>query len=540
VLRRLFLAALLTLAALGVAAPDARAQKHAPSAHATAPAASAAPVGSGRGVSAPASGHAEAPGRAETAGAPVRIHDRRVFVVVAARAGRTAEQRAAAASQALERSLDEAEPGEVRVDEQGDVAVVFAGAIPVIQLGPEDVAAAGDASLAVHAAGVAGRTRDALRAERQRSAIAQTVFSFSLVVFSGLVAFLLLRKLEELIEKARGWMESHPDRLPALHIRGIEVVRPAAVRGGVDVAITIAKRLAQIGVVYAWVLIALSLFESTRGYTERLTGFVLRPVSEMVGRVVSALPLVVIAVVTALVVGGAIRFVRLFFGSVARGETTLGWLPRDLAPATSILLRIGMVVVTLVVAAPLITGNDEGPLSRAGAVALAALGVASTPLLSTAAAGIAVMFGGRLRVGEHAVVGGRAGKVRSTTLLEVVLEDEDGCNVHVPHLLSLWHPTRILGPAPPIHVEIAVDPAADLPRAVAAFEEAAATVGTRARVELASLGADGARFRISVQPVTLAGGAGTPRVASDARSRLCVAIAAALRERGIALGRGSA
>ncbi|MFT3773562.1 MAG: mechanosensitive ion channel [Minicystis sp.] len=462
------------------------------------------------------------------AAATVRIHDHACFDVLVERAGISAKDRAAEATKALERVADEPADVEVRVETRGDVAIVYAGTIPIIQLSGDDAGAAGDASLGVHADAVAAKTREALRSERQRSAVAKKVFSFSLLVFSALVAFLLLRKLDEIIERLRGWMGERPDRLPALRVGGIEVVRPAAVRGGVSVALTLAKRLAQVAVVYGWVIIALSLFESTRGYTARLTDFVVAPISALVGRVATALPLIVIAAVTVAVVGAAMRFVRLFFGSVARGETTVGWLPPDLAPATSVLIRAGLVVVTLVVAAPLITGTDEGSIARVGAVALGALGLASTPLLATAAAGIAVMYGGRLRAGEHVVVGGRAGRVRATTLLEVVLEDEDGAAIHVPHLLGLWHPTRVLGPAPPLSVEITVAVSADLRKAAEALQEAAAGVGVDARVELASL-ADGAVFRVTVQPTAHAG----------AKNRLLTAAATALYARGIALGRAA-
>lgn len=457
--------------------------------------------------------------------AAVVLHDRRVFGVRAARAGLTAEQRAQAASRALQQVIDEAGEPEVRVEEQGDVQVVFVGSTPIIQLGGEDAELAGDASLALHAAAVAGKTRDAVRAERQRSAIARSVFSFSLLVFSGLITFLLLGKLGELFERLRAFVE-RPERVPALRIRDIEVVRPAAVRGGIEVTLTITKRLTQVGVVYGWVIFGLSLFEATRGYTERLTGFVLKPVSELMGRVASALPLLVIAIITAAVMGGVLRFVRLFFGSVARGETTLGWLPQDLAPATSVLVRAGVVVITVVVASPLITGTDDGALARAGAVALGAIGLSSTPLLATAAVGIAAMFGRRIRVGEHVVVGGRAGRVRETTLLEVVLDDEDGAAVHVPHLAMLWHPTRVLGPSPSLVVEITVAASADLLLAAGALERAAATVGERPRVDLEALTAAGARFRVRVEPERAAG----------ARHRLLAAVAAALQKEGIALG----
>jgi small-conductance mechanosensitive channel len=323
-------------------------------------------------------------------------------------------------------------------------------------------------------------------------------------------------------------MNEHPERFPALRVRAIEVVQPAAVRGSASLALSAARIVAQIGVVYAWVIITLSLFEATQDYTKRLTGFVLTPLSALMGRVAVALPLVVIAMITALIVGVALRFVRLFFGSLARGETTLGLLPRDLAVATGILVRFGMVVVTLVVAAPLITGTDDGAISRAGVIALVALALASTPLLSNAAAGITVMYGRRLRVNEHAAIGGRRGRVRAITLLEVVLEDEDGSAIYVPHLHGLWHPTSGLGASPPVVVEVVVAPDADLALATEVLEQAAKMVGTRSRVDLAGVDAEAARFRVLIHASAI-----------SAESRLWLVIAAALREKGIAFGRRS-
>jgi small-conductance mechanosensitive channel len=357
------------------------------------------------------------------------------------------------------------------------------------------------------------------------------VFSFSLVVFSALVAVLLLRKLDELVEKARAWMRDRPDRLPSLSIREIEVVQAAALRGGLDVALTIGKRFVQVGVGYAWIVISLSLFESTRDYTQRLTGLVLTPLSALMARVAAALPVMIIAVITGLVVSGALRFVRLFFGSVARGETTLEWLPRDLAAPTSILVRGGIVLVTLVVSAPLLTGADDGALSRVGVVAVAAIGVAITPLLSNAAAGAALVFGRKLRVGIYVSVGGRSGWIKGVSLLEVMLEDEDGAEVHIPHLLTLWHPTSFFGAALPLAVEVSLARVADITTVVALLEEVAARIAEKPRVEVVSIGADGARLRVTVD----APKAGPRRVT---KNRLFANIGRALDERSIGLGKG--
>jgi hypothetical protein len=509
---------LLALAMLsGQLAPVARAQGEAPQPSASVAASASAPEGATKTPS-PA-------GRSYD----VKVHEKTAFALKAARAGQSAQDRARAASRALEAVIDDPEQPTTRVEEEAGAAVVFVGKTPVVTLSDDDSAVAGgDTTLHVYAATLASRIDDTLRAERRRSAIATRVFSFSLLVFSGLIAFLLFRLVGDLSERARAWVRENPEGIPALKLGRVEVVRPAAVRGAVSIALALAHRIALFGVVYLWLIFALSLFEATRSYTDRLAGFVLVPLSALLGRVGAALPLFVVAIVAVVAMGVAVRFVGLFFAGVARGETHLTWLPRELAGPTSVLVRAGMVIVSIVLAAPLITGTDDGALSRAGIVALVALGLAGTPLLACAAAGVPVVFGRHVRPGDFVEAGGRAGVVRDVTLLEVVLEDALGCEVRVPQLLGLWHPTRVLGSGAMATVEITVDPHQRPARIEEALVGAAVATCERARVELVSLDADGGRWRVS----------GVPRHGKGAAS-LADAIAQAIESQGIALGRSS-
>jgi hypothetical protein len=218
--------------------------------------------------------------------------------------------------------------------------------------------------------------------------------------------------------------------------------------------------------------------------------------------------------------------VALFFGSVARGETSLPWLPGDLAAPTSILVRAGVVLVALTLAAPLVTGTEEGALGRASAIALIALGLSVTPMLASVALGAAVVFGRRLTVGEYVEVGGRTGVVRSLSLLEVSLEDALGCEVRVPHLASLLHPTRVLGKRRPVEIElvVAAGPAAAKARAI--LEKEASKIADRFSVDLDWVDAEGAGYKIVVFSTD-----------PGARSGLLTAIAAAMAAEGVALGK---
>ncbi len=519
------------------AAPDASATAAVPVASAaaalapaptapTAPAAHVAPPP----TSAPSAAASAGPSKsAPTPSFDVKVHEKTAFVIKVARAGQSAQDRARAASHALEIIIDDPEQPATRVEEDGSSAVLFVGKSPIVTFSDDDAAAAGgEQTLHVYAAGVASHLDDTLRAERRRSAIATRVFSFSLLVFSGLIAFLLFRLVGELSERARSWVRENPEGIPALRLGRVEVVRPVAVRGAVSIALALGHRIALFGVIYLWLIFALSLFEATRSYTDRLAGFVLVPLSALLGRAGAALPLFVVALVAVVAMGVAVRFVGLFFAGVSRGETHLTWLPRELAGPTSVLVRAGMVIASIVLAAPLITGTDDGALSRAGIVALVALGLAGTPLLACAAAGVPVVFGRHVRPGDFVEAGGRAGVVRDVTLLEVVLEDALGCEVRIPQLLGLWHPTRVLGSGAMASMEIVVDPHQRPAKVEEALVGAAVATCERARVELVSLDADGGRWRVS----------GVPRHGKGAAS-LADAIATAIETQGMALGRAS-
>jgi small-conductance mechanosensitive channel len=292
------------------------------------------------------------------------------------------------------------------------------------------------------------------------------------------------------------------------------------------VAIDASKWVLRLGIAYAWILIALSLFEATRSYSEKLTGIVFAPLSALMGRAASALPLIIVGAIAGLAVVLLVRFVGLFFGSVTRGETSLAWLPADLAPPASILVRGGIALVALSLAAPLVTGSEEGALARSSAIALIALGLSITPLLASAAVGTAVLFGRRLRVGEFVELGGCKGVVRSLSLLEVSIEDSLGCEVRVPHLASLLHPTRILGKLPSVTVTLVVSATATQSRVMSILAKEAARVSERSSVDLVSIDADGAHYTLVVFS--------TDR---GVRSALLSSISETLASEGVPLGR---
>lgn len=454
--------------------------------------------------------------------AKIEVGGKTVYEVRVARGEKSPEERARLADKAIKDAIKTESPDSVHVEISGDGAALYAGKIPVLQLSLEDAAAVGDSSLRVHADAASARLREAIRAEQKRSAIATTVFSGSIAVLIALVALYLLRKTTELTERARTWVSSHRDSIPAIRLQSLEVVGPAAMRSGVAVGIELVKWLARLGIVYLWLLLTLSLFAATRGYTEKLTGTVIQPLSGLMGRTAASLPVVAVALLAMAAIAVFVRFVDLFFAGVERGETDLAWIPSDLARPTSNVLQVGIVLSGLLFAAPIVTGDAEGVFTKAGIIALGAIGLGSAPLLASALVGIGVVFSRRIRAGDFVEFGGRSGRVRELGLLEVRLEDSQGLEVRVPQLLSLLHPTSVVGPLPRISVELCIE---SLSRETSELlRRAAASVGDRPLVEVVSVDREEVKYRVSVVSTR-----------NDARTALFFALGDALRDAGVAL-----
>jgi len=192
-----------------------------------------------------------------------------------------------------------------------------------------------------------------------------------------------------------------------------------------------------------------------------------------------------------------IRTLRLFFESIGRGETKVRWISADLAAPMGVLLRGALIVLGVLFAAPLITGEDTGALSRLGTAVLLTLAFAAVPLLASVAVGLPTVLGRRLRPGEVVELGGRRGQVRAVSLLEVQLEDPEGAELRVPHLVAFFHPTRSLGAVPHQVLEVVVGSAEDQARVESVLLEAAGSHASGARARLVSLDARGARWRVS-------------------------------------------
>jgi hypothetical protein len=372
----------------------------------------------------------------------VRIREAVVFTLQLSDGGMSAAERAKRANRAIEQAIGGSTAKGVRVEQRNGRCIVFIGAHPVVELTAEDSAVAGEGSLDLYAASVAARISDILRAEEKRSQLGKTVGDVVIVILFGLIALFSLKMIRDWSFRARGWVERNPHRVPAIRLKSIEVVGPPVLRNAVLVSLAVLKWVGQIGAVYLWLIVSLSLFDSTRGYTDKLTGLVLSPLSTLTARVAALLPLTVIVALGTVLLLILLRFISLFFAAVERGETKVEHLSPALAAPTSLVVRVGLVVLSLLVIAPVLTGNSDGTFSRLGQLAIAAIALGLVPLITTVLLGMRVLYVYRLTVGQWVSIGDIAGRILQLTLFDTRIWISGGVTARVPHLVLLWKTLR--------------------------------------------------------------------------------------------------
>jgi hypothetical protein len=112
-------------------------------------------------------------------------------------------------------------------------------------------------------------------------------------------------------------------------------------------------------------------------------------------------------------------------------------------------------------------------------------------------------------------------------LLSIELEESDGGELSIPHLLSLVKPTRMLHQAPKVSMVVTVAPDERPAKVSDVLVTAASRIGTKPEVDVLRADADGIEFRVMVASETPGAG-----------QELQLAVLEAVQEAKIRLGRG--
>jgi small-conductance mechanosensitive channel len=167
----------------------------------------------------------------------------------------------------------------------------------------------------------------------------------------------------------------------------------------------------------AYLTVVLGFFSSTREISMTVTEWVTGQLASLARAALDYLPNLLVLAVIALVANYSIRFSRLIFNEIAKGELKLPGFYPDWADPTEKLIRMLILVLSLIVAFPYLPGAKSPAFQGISIFLGVLLSLGSSSAVANAIAGIILTYMRSFLIGDWVQIGDTVGEVIEKNLL---------------------------------------------------------------------------------------------------------------------------
>ena len=270
---------------------------------------------------------------------------------------------------------------------------------------------------------------------RSRHTLWRRVALSSLVLIVGVLLIGLLRRLNRYV---RSRLELQRKRIPALRLRGLEVLSAEKLFRLVGRCLFIAYAVSLLVVSLVCLLLIFGQFPDTQTYARQVALWLWQPLVVIVRGFINYLPnlffIVVIVFVTRIVVRG-IDFVA---RQAERGVISLEpWIHRDVTHPTAQILKAVLIVLALFFVAPLIPGTGSTAAKGLSVIIGLMVSFGSSSTVGNLIAGVVLTYMRPFQIGDRVKLGDTEGDVAERRFLFTKLITIKNEEVIVPSLQAL-------------------------------------------------------------------------------------------------------
>ena len=370
------------------------------------------------------------------AGVPVVVGADTVFRIYARLGPLSVEQRAAAIGERARRASRGLRAGRdslIATDADGQT-LIQVGETVIMAVLDEDARAAG-----LDRATLAARYLDSLHAAFGRGTVRWRVQRVAIGVLLTLATTLALAGLVWVLRRAWARGEALLDRLrrsrrlPSVKLQRLELISADRIADTARFVARGAQVLVWAVLLYFYLVLVLSFFPWTRGASDRILEYALRPVGVIGTGIVAYLPNIFFIAVIVLVTRYVLRFIRFLFDAVESGAVTLSGFEPEWATPTYKLVRVLVLAFSLVVLFPYLPGS-ESPAFRGVSIFVGVLfSLGSTGAVANLVAGTLLTYTRSFRIGDRVRIGDTVGDVTARTLLVTKVRTVTNVEVTLPN-----------------------------------------------------------------------------------------------------------
>ena len=257
-------------------------------------------------------------------------------------------------------------------------------------------------------------------------------------ILATCLLFVIIHLLLRFSRHITSWLcAQHGNRIRAIHFRGAEILSATQELEAIAEFARFLIYLLIIVILYCYLLLVFNFFPSTRRHAATLYTFVTTNLVHTWHAMVISLPNLLILLIIIVVTRFILKMITLFFRGEATGRITMPGFQREWSETTSLLIRLGVVLLAIILAFPFIPGTKSHIVQGVSLVVGILISLGSSSAISNMIAGIVLTYMSPYRVGDYIQVGDTVGDVTERSLLLTRVRTVKNVDVTIPNALIL-------------------------------------------------------------------------------------------------------
>lgn len=281
-------------------------------------------------------------------------------------------------------------------------------------------------------------TKAALNKELKSKSIKSILLQAGLTVLVLIVIYFLIKYINKLFVFTRKWLINAKGRiLKGIRFKGYEFLDTDRELKVALFLNNILRWLVIIIVLYLALPILFSIFPWTRGWAEKLFGYVLDPLTNVLSSIFNYIPNLFTIGVIYFVTRYAVQFIEFLAGEIEKGSLVISGFYPDWAKPTFGIIKVLMYAFMFIVIFPYLPGSDS-PVFQGVSVFLGVLfSLGSSTAISNMVAGLVITYMRPFKIGDRIKIGDLTGDVLEKSVLVTRIRTIKNEDITIPNATVL-------------------------------------------------------------------------------------------------------
>ena len=373
--------------------------------------------------------------------APLIYNNRQITVFRAAVLSRTPAERAQAASDRLDRIVNDGQPGTVSSRPLQGASILSVGSRDVFAILPLDVDTLAGETLETTSAAAIGHLQqaidEAIELRTPRRIATSTAWALLATVIAGILVLVTRRFHRNLVVRASRIAERKLKQLSA----GDVLVKVSRAPDVARKAVTTIFIVLWLFIGYNWLTFVLRRFPYTRPWGESLRSFLLDRLALFGAAIVNAIPDLFTVLLILLITRFVVRLCQVMFQAVEEGRLSLPYAYPETAQSTRRLVTALIWLLGLVLAYPYLPGSNSDAFKGMSVFLGVVLSLGSSGIVNQIMSGLTITYSRAVRVGDFVRIGDVEGTITQLGTLSTKVKTPRREEVTIPNAVVMGQVT---------------------------------------------------------------------------------------------------